>query len=110
MNDHSLRWEYNDVNGSVREFEDLLNSSSLDIIYDHSDPPTYLHYSGSGSTRDLLCVASDLCIYSKGRDIKDPGSGHREIIASIVTHGNGYKRLSKDSQKASWNFEKIRLG
>ncbi|GFS61376.1 hypothetical protein NPIL_490561 [Nephila pilipes] len=41
MNAHSLQWGYDDSNASGREFEELLNSSSLEIIFDASDPPTY---------------------------------------------------------------------
>ncbi|GIX97895.1 uncharacterized protein CEXT_389351 [Caerostris extrusa] len=56
MNAHSTRWGYGDMNAAGKEIEDLLNSSLLDLIYDTSDPPTYIHYNGSGSTPDLLCV------------------------------------------------------
>ncbi|GIY20397.1 hypothetical protein CEXT_572251 [Caerostris extrusa] len=47
MNAHSTRWGYGDMNAAGKEIEDLLNSSLLDLIYDASDPPTYIHYNGS---------------------------------------------------------------
>ncbi|GFT13125.1 uncharacterized protein NPIL_10311 [Nephila pilipes] len=73
-------------------FEDLLNSSSHEIIFDAFDPPTYLHYNGSGSNPDLLCVSSHLSDYSKRRVIEDPSSGHRQNIASIVLPGSERKK------------------
>ncbi|GFS69504.1 hypothetical protein NPIL_501871 [Nephila pilipes] len=63
MKSHSLRWGYDDSDASGREFKDLLNSSSLEIIFDASDPPIYLHYNGSDSNPDLLSVSSDLRDY-----------------------------------------------
>ncbi|GFS63487.1 hypothetical protein NPIL_686591 [Nephila pilipes] len=66
---------YDDAQASGRGFEDLLNSSSLKIIFDASDPPTYLYYNGGRSNPDLLRVSSNLSDYSKRRVIEDPGSG-----------------------------------
>ncbi|GFT08079.1 hypothetical protein NPIL_187631 [Nephila pilipes] len=100
-----LRTGYDDANAFGREFEGLLNSNPLEIIFDASDPPTYLHYNGSGSNPYLLCVSSDLSDYSKRKVIEAPGSGHRQIIASIVLFGSERKK-QKDPQKVSWNFKK----
>ncbi|GIX84733.1 hypothetical protein CEXT_84131 [Caerostris extrusa] len=93
------------MNAAGKEIEDLLNSSLLDLIYDASDPPTYIHYNGSGSTPDLLCVSTDLSPFTNRIVIGDPGSGHRQIIASIVIQGQ--KTKPHYSQRKSWNFKKL---
>ncbi|GIY15568.1 hypothetical protein CDAR_618821 [Caerostris darwini] len=87
VNAHPTRWGYDDMNAAGKEIEDLLNSSLLDLTYDASDPPTYIHYNGSGSTPDLLCISTDLSPFTNRIIIVDPGSGHRQIIASIVIQG-----------------------
>ncbi|GIY94038.1 uncharacterized protein CEXT_134311 [Caerostris extrusa] len=88
-----------------RRLEDFLNSNLLDLIYDASDPPTYIHYNGSGRTLDLLCVSTDLSPFTNRIVIGDPGSGHRQIIASIVIQGQ--KTKPHYSLRKSWNFKKL---
>ncbi|GIY09442.1 hypothetical protein CDAR_605951 [Caerostris darwini] len=73
MKAQSMRWGYSDVNASRTEIEDLLNSSSLELIYYTSDKPTYLHYN-ENCTADLLCISPDISIDSKRKAIEDPGS------------------------------------
>ncbi|GIY47772.1 hypothetical protein CDAR_77241 [Caerostris darwini] len=104
MNAHSTRWDSGDMNATGKETDDLLNSSLLDLIYDVSDPPTYVHYNGSGSTPDLLCVSTDLCPFTNRIVIGDPGSGYTQIIASIVIQRQKTKPYY--SQRKSWNFKK----
>ncbi|GFS78135.1 hypothetical protein NPIL_507871 [Nephila pilipes] len=104
MNAYSLWWGYNDANASGKKFEYLLNSSSLEIIFNASDPPTYLHYNGRDNNPDLLCVSADLSDYSKRRVIEDPDSRHRQIITSIVLPGSERKK-PKEHQKVSWDFK-----
>ncbi|GIZ00107.1 hypothetical protein CEXT_286751 [Caerostris extrusa] len=105
MNAHSTRWGYGDMNAAGKEIDELLNSSLLDLIYDASDPPTYIHYNGSGSTPDLLCVSTVLSPFTNRIVIEDPGSGHRQIVASIVIQGQ--KTKPHYSQRKSWNFKKL---
>lgn len=95
---------YNLSNAAGIEFEDLLNSSPLELIYNSDDPPTYIHYSGSGTSPDLSCVSSDICAFTKRSVVEDPGSGHRQVVASINIHLPAVR--FKSNPKKSWNFKK----
>ncbi|GFT28189.1 hypothetical protein NPIL_101211 [Nephila pilipes] len=94
-----------DLNAAGQELEDILNSTPLELIYHASDPHTFLHYNGTCSTPDLLCVSSDIGISSKRGIIEDPGSGHRQVIAHINI--NDHSPMAQNNyQKVSWNFKK----
>lgn len=74
FNAHSSRWGYQDSNAAGKEVEDLLNSNPIDLIFNERDPCTYIHYNGTGSNPDLLCVATDLTSHTHREVIEDPGS------------------------------------
>ncbi|GBM30000.1 hypothetical protein AVEN_165576-1 [Araneus ventricosus] len=101
---HSSRWGYSHPNAAGLEFEDLLNSSPLELNFKTDDPPTYIHYNGSGSSPDLLCVSSDICAFTKRKVVEDPGSGHIQVIASISVQQPAGR--FRQSPKKSWNFKK----
>ncbi|GIY21565.1 hypothetical protein CEXT_494451 [Caerostris extrusa] len=41
-----------------KEIEDFINSNTIKLIYNQKDPHTFMHYSGSLTTPDLLLVSS----------------------------------------------------
>jgi hypothetical protein len=81
---HSPKWGYNDTNAAGKEMEDLLNTSILELIYDNTDPSTYLQFNGTQTTPDLLLVSSDISANTKRIILNDPGSGHKPVIAKIT--------------------------
>lgn len=103
FNAHSRRWGYTNSNNAGKIIEDLLNSTPIEIIHNKEDPPTYIHYSGSGTNPDLLIVSSDLHSKTKKQIVEDPGSGHRAIIATIQLGNN---KLPSMHLKPRWNFKK----
>ncbi|VDO15961.1 unnamed protein product [Rodentolepis nana] len=44
----------------IAEIEDMLSINPLELIYSNEDPATYLHYSGTRITPDLLLASSDI--------------------------------------------------
>ena len=56
FNVHSPKWGYKDTNAAGKELEDLLNTSILELIYNETDPSTYLHFNGAQTTPDPLLV------------------------------------------------------
>ena len=81
---HSPKWGYMDTNAAGKEMEDLLNTSILELIYNDTDPPTYLHFNGAQTTPDLLLISSDISANTKRIILDDPGSGHKPAIAKIT--------------------------
>ncbi|KAJ4447959.1 hypothetical protein ANN_09969 [Periplaneta americana] len=104
FNGHSPKWGYKDYNASGKTIEDLLNSSTLELIYRNDDCPTYLHYNGQCTNPDLLLVSSDLQDKTTREIIEDLGSDHRAVIASIIHQDK--QNNSKPKSKYSWNFRK----
>nr|CDS26864.1 pol protein [Hymenolepis microstoma] len=94
FNAHSTRWGYKNRNTAGKEIEDILHSSD-------EDPATYLHYNGTRTTPDLLLVLSEL---TQRKLIDYPGSGHKPVIASIIT--NSKCMTPKMPTKLSWNFKR----
>ncbi|GFT85509.1 uncharacterized protein NPIL_478131 [Nephila pilipes] len=64
MNAHSGWWWYSHPNAAGLEFEDLLNSSPLELSFKPDDPPTYIHYNGYSCSPGLY-VSSDICAFTK---------------------------------------------
>nr|CDS32819.1 hypothetical protein HmN_000465300 [Hymenolepis microstoma] len=65
FNVHPSRWGYKTRNTAGKEIEDILKSSFLELIYSDEDPATYLHYSGTRTTPDLLLVTSDITLLTQ---------------------------------------------
>ena len=65
FNAHSPKWGHKDTNAAGNEMEDLLNISILELIYNDTDPPTYLHFNVAQTTPDLLLVFSDISANTK---------------------------------------------
>ena len=63
--------------------EDLLSTSTLELIYDDTDPPTYLHYNGAQTTPDLLLVSCNISTNAKRIILDKPRSRHKPVIAEI---------------------------
>ncbi|GFU45968.1 probable RNA-directed DNA polymerase from transposon BS [Trichonephila clavipes] len=63
--------------------EDLLIADQMELLYDDSDIPTYLHYNGNSTNPDLTLVSADIADDVEREVICDPGSGHRMIITGI---------------------------
>ncbi|GFX65144.1 probable RNA-directed DNA polymerase from transposon X-element [Trichonephila clavipes] len=55
----------------------------MELLYDDSDIPTYLHYNGNGTNPDLTLASVDIADDVEREVICDPGSGHRMIITGI---------------------------
>jgi len=60
FNAHSPKWGYKDTNTAGKEKEDLLNTSVSELIYNDTDPSTYLHFNVAQTTPDLLLKSSDI--------------------------------------------------
>ncbi|XP_042911637.1 uncharacterized protein [Parasteatoda tepidariorum] len=104
FNAHSLKWGYNDTNQVGSRIVDLLNTSTLELVYNCNDPCTFLHYNGTKSNPDLLMVLADLCQSTTQRVLGDPGSEHRQILADISFSAD--RRSAAHPTYVSWNFVK----
>ncbi|VDO01246.1 unnamed protein product [Rodentolepis nana] len=82
----------------------IMEAKISDYKLNNEDPATYLHYNGTKTTPDLLLASSDISEHTRCKIIDDPGSGHKQIIASINI---GSKSITwKVPTKLSWNFKK----
>ncbi|GFX49464.1 uncharacterized protein LOC103523941 [Trichonephila clavipes] len=79
--------------------EDLLIADQMELLYNDSDIPTYLHYNGNGTNPNLTLTSADIADDIEREVICDPGSGHRMIITGI---GFDTKRPFRNR----WNFAK----
>ncbi|GFY67172.1 hypothetical protein TNIN_64831 [Trichonephila inaurata madagascariensis] len=91
----------------MKSVEDLLNSSTFELIYNYSDLHTYLHYNETSTSSDLLLVTSDISEPSRRYVIEDPGSGHRQVIAEVslgspCKHSMSFSRVSWNFKEADW--------
>ncbi|GFX03683.1 probable RNA-directed DNA polymerase from transposon BS [Trichonephila clavipes] len=103
FNAHSKRWNYSDLNSAGKVMEDLLIADQMELLYNDSDIPTYLHYNGNGTNPDLTLASADIADDVEREVICDPGSGHRMIITGIgFDTSNSFKRPFKNR----WNFAK----
>ncbi|GFQ77185.1 hypothetical protein TNCT_660351 [Trichonephila clavata] len=82
FNAHSELWNYKDKNFAGLVMEDLLNSDKLELLYNESNIPTYLHYNGTGTNLDLTFASADISDVAEREVIYDPGSGHRMIVTT----------------------------
>ncbi|GFQ94153.1 hypothetical protein TNCT_178501 [Trichonephila clavata] len=83
--------------------EDILNSYKLELLYNESDIPTYLHYNGTGTTRDLTLASADISNVVEREVIYDPGSGLGKIV---TTFNFNTKKSLGNSVWHGWNFTK----
>ncbi|GFT90936.1 hypothetical protein TNCV_4995161 [Trichonephila clavipes] len=103
FNAHSKRWNYSDLNSAGRVMEDLLIADQMELLYNDSDVPTYLHYNGNGTNPDLTLASADIADDVEREVIYDSGSGHRMIITGIGFDTSNY---SKRPFRNRWNFAK----
>ncbi|GFT90788.1 probable RNA-directed DNA polymerase from transposon X-element [Trichonephila clavipes] len=103
FNAHSKRWNYSDQNSAGKVMEDLLIADQMELLYNDSDIPTYLHYNGNGTNPDLTLASADIADNVEREVIYDPGSGHRMIITGIGFDTSNY---SKRPFRNRWNFAK----
>ncbi|GFT94340.1 uncharacterized protein LOC103523941 [Trichonephila clavipes] len=103
FNAHRKRWNYSDLNSAGRVMEDLLIADQMELLYNDSDIPTYLHYNGNGTNPDLTLASADIADDVEREVICDPGSGHRMIITGI---GFDTSNSSKSPFRNRWNFTK----
>ncbi|GFV29095.1 hypothetical protein TNCV_4601271 [Trichonephila clavipes] len=54
------RWNYSDLNSAGKVMEDLLIADQMELLYNDSDIPTYLHYNGNGTNPDLTLASADI--------------------------------------------------
>jgi hypothetical protein len=94
------------TNAAGKEMEDLLNTSILELIYNDTDPSTYLHFNGAQTTPDLLLVPSDISASTKRITLDDPRSGHKPVIAKITL--TQQQRILDSYIRTSWNFKKAK--
>ncbi|GFW71054.1 probable RNA-directed DNA polymerase from transposon BS [Trichonephila clavipes] len=87
--------------------EDLLIADQMELLYNDSDIPTYLHYNGNGTNPDLTLASADIADDVEREVICDPGSGHRMIITGI---GFDTSNSSKRPFRNRWNFAKADWG
>jgi len=86
--------------------EDLLNTSTLELIYNDTDPSTYLHFTGAQTPSDLLLVSSDISTNTYRIILDDPGSGHKPVIAKRTWQ----QRIMDPYIRTPWNFKKANWG
>ncbi|GFT39291.1 hypothetical protein TNCV_2422101 [Trichonephila clavipes] len=103
FNAHSKRCNYSDLNSAGKVMEDLLIADQMELLYNDSDIPTYLHYNGNGTNPDLTLASADIADDVEREVIYDPGSGHRVIITGI---GFDTSNSSKRPFRNRWNFAK----
>jgi len=97
-----------DTSAAGKEMEDLLITSILELIYNDTDPPTYLHFNGAQTTPELLLVSSDISANTKRIILDDPGWGHKPVIAKITL--TRQQRIMDPYIRTSWNFKKANWG
>ncbi|GFT77250.1 hypothetical protein TNCV_182721 [Trichonephila clavipes] len=69
FNAHSRRWNYSDLNSAGKVIKDLLIADQMELLYNDSDIPTYLHYNGNGTNPDL--TSADIADYVEREVICD---------------------------------------
>ncbi|KAI5752692.1 hypothetical protein M8J77_019486 [Diaphorina citri] len=105
LNSHSPRWGYQDQNAPGKIIEDFIDTNTVELVYHHTDTPTFLHYCGSSTNPDLLLVSSDIAEYTERMVREDPGSGHRMILAKVKLKNNR-ENVEKNTIRTTWNFKK----
>ncbi|KAG8173404.1 hypothetical protein JTE90_015537 [Oedothorax gibbosus] len=108
FNAHSFEWGYDNYNAAGRELENFMSTNQLQLIYESSDTPSYLHYNGSLTNPDLIFVSSDLEDMVR-QVLEDPGFGHRMILCTIRCR-RGRNACGFERAKKSWNFKKANWG
>jgi hypothetical protein len=88
--------------------QDLLNTSTLELIYKDTEPSTYLHFTGAQTPSDLLLVSSDISTKTKRITLDNPGSGHKPVIAKRTL--TRQQRTMDPCIRTSWNFKKANWG
>ena len=58
-NAHSTLWRYNDTNQTGRTFEDIMNSTLMEVVYNKKNTAAVIHYSGTGTNPNILLVFSN---------------------------------------------------
>jgi hypothetical protein len=86
--------------------EDVLNTSTLELIYTDTDPPTHLHFNGTQTTPDLLLVSGDVSANTKRIILEDLGCGHKPVVAEILLTRK--QKIPDSYTKTSWNFKKTK--
>ncbi|GFT30370.1 hypothetical protein NPIL_342001 [Nephila pilipes] len=87
-------WGYSDTNEAGGRVQDFLSSSTFELVYNKEDPHTYLHYNGKSFTPDLLMVSADLYTFTKRTVLKDPGSGHGQVLVEVERLGADQRPFS----------------
>ncbi|XP_035217027.1 uncharacterized protein LOC118190430, partial [Stegodyphus dumicola] len=67
--------------------EDILNSGKLELLYDDSDVPLYLHYNGSETNPDLTLAFADI---SDAAGKEGAGAGVLCDVFSFYLHGGSH--------------------
>ncbi|KAI5754580.1 hypothetical protein M8J77_009716 [Diaphorina citri] len=106
FNAHSTTWGYRDQNEPGKVMEDFINTNTVELIFNKTDPPTFLYHSGSCTNPDLLIVSSDIADNTSRQVLEDPGSGHRAVMASITSKSKRDNLF--ETKRKSWNFKKAK--
>ncbi|KAJ4438821.1 hypothetical protein ANN_14773 [Periplaneta americana] len=96
FNSLSITWGYNYTTPPGDILEDFISSRHLQLIYNPTDPPTFLHYNGKGTNPDHLFVSSNIFDNTSRKVIEDPGSGHRIINSNFTRRFD----LSRENQNS----------
>ncbi|XP_008487171.1 uncharacterized protein LOC103523941, partial [Diaphorina citri] len=103
--EYTFEWGYQDQNAPGKIIEDFIDTNTVELVYHHTDTPTFLHYCGSSTNPDLLLVSSDIAEYTERMVREDPGSGHRMILAKVKLKNNR-ENVEKNTIRTTWNFKK----
>jgi hypothetical protein len=76
FNAASPSWGYNYISEAGKVVEDLLNTNNTELLYNSTDIPTFLHYTGATTNPDLAVITSNLVHQTSREVIEDPGCGH----------------------------------
>ena len=85
FNSHNKWWKNNGLNNADKVILDLLNLNKLELLFNDTDIPIYLHYNGNGTNTDLTSAIWDISEDASREIIYDPGLRHRIIFRDEIS-------------------------
>ncbi|XP_071037675.1 uncharacterized protein [Parasteatoda tepidariorum] len=105
FNAHTHLVGYRDENFAGKELESFIDTHRIELVYQGSDCPSYMHYNRTLSNPDVVLVSSDIAQWLQRDVLEDPVFGHRVILTTLQVHQNKYFKKGK-KVRLSWNFKK----
>jgi hypothetical protein len=73
LNAHFYDVGYKNINEAGKMMEDFISANNVELLYEMEDLPTYLHYNGSITNRDLTLASPDIAALVLRNIIDDTG-------------------------------------